>query len=277
MARGVRADDDDVWTRDVRRGTPWRGVGSRGVPTARTIATRPSSCRARRSRSAQMTTCHCAPRIRMGTALPRSTSCIATSAWVSSRARTRRWGQSSRRVGQDHMAWPSRRNIPFDDAGRCNRERDAGIGRHDHPQRQNAGRIRAMERKSSPMSGSRRRCRSRPRRRSSARRSLARRPGRPPRTQPWRVQASTGVRGAWTHATAAFEWRFIGQFDDDRNTPSFELDRRRGGRSGGAWRKRRAELFALENAFDAEQEVEVTPPLTIGLPRTFRAGVRWHR
>ena len=93
-----------------------------------------------------------------------------------------------------------------------------------------------------------------------------------------RVQASTGVRGAWTHATAAFEWRFIGrQFDDDRNTPSFELDRSSVVDLKGAWRPRRSfELFAaLENAFDAEQEVGRTPLLTIGLPRTFRAGVRW--
>lgn len=93
-----------------------------------------------------------------------------------------------------------------------------------------------------------------------------------------RVQTSAGLRGAWTHATAAFEWRFIGrQFDDDRNTPSFELDRSSVVDLKGAWRARRGfELFAaLENAFDAEQDVGKTPLRTIGLPRTFRAGVRW--
>jgi outer membrane receptor protein involved in Fe transport len=93
-----------------------------------------------------------------------------------------------------------------------------------------------------------------------------------------RVQASAGFRGAWTHATAALEWRFIGhQFDDDRNTPSLELDRSSIVDLKGAWRARRGfELFAaLENAFDADQDVGKTPLRTIGLPRTFRAGVRW--
>jgi outer membrane receptor protein involved in Fe transport len=93
-----------------------------------------------------------------------------------------------------------------------------------------------------------------------------------------RAQASAGVRGAWTHATAALEWRFIGrQFDDDRNTPAFELDRSSMVDLMASWRARRGfELFAaLENAFDVEQDVGKTPIRTIGLPRTFRAGVRW--
>jgi len=91
-----------------------------------------------------------------------------------------------------------------------------------------------------------------------------------------RVQASAGFRGAWTRATAALEWRFIGrQFDDDRNT--FELDRSSVMDLKAAWRARRGvELFAaVENALDEEQDVGRTPLRTIGLPRTFRAGVRW--
>jgi len=93
-----------------------------------------------------------------------------------------------------------------------------------------------------------------------------------------RVQASVGVRGSWPRASAALEWRVIGaQFDDDRNTPEFELDRSSVVDAKGAWRLRRGlELFAaLENVFDAEQDVGRTPLRTIGLPRTFRVGVRW--
>jgi outer membrane receptor protein involved in Fe transport len=93
-----------------------------------------------------------------------------------------------------------------------------------------------------------------------------------------RVQASAGFRGTWPSVTAALEWRFIGrQFDDDRNTPDLLLDRSSVADMKVAWRARRGvELFAaVENAFDEEQEVGRTPLVTIGLPRTFRAGVRW--
>ena len=92
------------------------------------------------------------------------------------------------------------------------------------------------------------------------------------------LQASFGMRGQWTRATAAIEWRVIGaQFDDDRNTPAFELERSSMVDAKAAWRLRRGlDLFAaLENAFDAEQDVGRTPLRTIGLPRTFRAGIRW--
>lgn len=91
-----------------------------------------------------------------------------------------------------------------------------------------------------------------------------------------RVQASAGFRGAWTRATAALEWRFIGrQFDDDRN--AFVLDRSSVIDLKAGWRARPGvELFAaVENAFDEEQDVGRTPLRTIGLPRTVRAGVRW--
>lgn len=93
-----------------------------------------------------------------------------------------------------------------------------------------------------------------------------------------RTQASFGVRGAWPRATAALEWRVIGpQFDDDRNTPEFELATSSMVDARAAWRVRRGlELFAaVENAFDAEQDVGRTPLRTIGLPRTVRAGIRW--
>jgi outer membrane receptor protein involved in Fe transport len=93
-----------------------------------------------------------------------------------------------------------------------------------------------------------------------------------------RVQAAAGFRGTWPRATAALEWRFIGrQFDDDRNTPELLLDRSSVADVKVAWRARRGiELFAaVENAFDEEQEVGRTPLVTIGLPRTFRAGIRW--
>jgi outer membrane receptor protein involved in Fe transport len=91
-----------------------------------------------------------------------------------------------------------------------------------------------------------------------------------------RMQASAGFRGTWPHLTAAVEWRFIGhQYDDDRN--AFLLDRSSMADLKVAWRARRGfELFAaLENAFDEEQDVGRTPIRTIGLPRTFRAGIRW--
>jgi outer membrane receptor protein involved in Fe transport len=91
-----------------------------------------------------------------------------------------------------------------------------------------------------------------------------------------RVQASAGFRGTWPRLTAAVEWRFIGhQYDDDRN--AFLLDRSSMADLKAAWRAGRGlELFAaLENAFDEEQDVGRTPIRTIGLPRTFRAGLRW--
>jgi outer membrane receptor protein involved in Fe transport len=94
-----------------------------------------------------------------------------------------------------------------------------------------------------------------------------------------RVQASVGFRGSWPRASAAVEWRVIGrQFDDDRNTPEFLLDRSSIADMKVAWRAARGvELFAaVENAFDEAQEVGRTPLVTLGLPRTFRAGVRWN-
>jgi outer membrane receptor protein involved in Fe transport len=91
-----------------------------------------------------------------------------------------------------------------------------------------------------------------------------------------RVGASAGFRGTWPRLAAAVEWRFIGhQYDDDRN--AFLLDRSSMTDLKAAWRAGRGlELFAaVENAFDAEQDVGRTPIRTIGLPRTFRAGLRW--
>jgi outer membrane receptor protein involved in Fe transport len=92
------------------------------------------------------------------------------------------------------------------------------------------------------------------------------------------VHTAIGIRGVWPRASFGTEWRFIGeQFDDDRNEfplgESSTFDVRAG------WRLRRSiELFAaLENAFDAEQDVGRTPLRTIGLPRTFRVGVRMAR
>ena len=93
-----------------------------------------------------------------------------------------------------------------------------------------------------------------------------------------RVQASAGFRGTWPRLVAAVEWRFIGhQYDDDRN--EFLLDRSSIADLKAAWRAGRGlELFAaVENAFDEEQDVGRTPLRTIGLPRTFRAGIRWER
>lgn len=91
-----------------------------------------------------------------------------------------------------------------------------------------------------------------------------------------RVQASAGFRGTWPRLIAAVEWRFIGhQFDDDRN--AFALDRSSIADLKAAWRAGRGiEVFAaIENAFDEEQDVGRTPLRTIGLPRTFRVGIRW--
>jgi outer membrane receptor protein involved in Fe transport len=91
-----------------------------------------------------------------------------------------------------------------------------------------------------------------------------------------RVYASAGFRGAWPRAAAAVEWRFMGeQYDDDRN--QFVLKRSSMVDLKGSWRARWGfEVFAaLENTFDEEQDVGRTPLRTIGLPRTFRAGIRW--
>jgi outer membrane receptor protein involved in Fe transport len=90
-----------------------------------------------------------------------------------------------------------------------------------------------------------------------------------------RAQVALGARGTWTRFTAGGEWRYIGrQFDDDRN--EFPLNRASmlDGRVG--WLPMHGvEVFAaLENAFDEEMDVGRTPIRTIGLPRTFRAGVR---
>ncbi len=93
-----------------------------------------------------------------------------------------------------------------------------------------------------------------------------------------RAQGSLGVRANWSRGGGALEWRVIGrQFDDDRNTPEFELHRSGIVDVRGVFRAARGvELFvAVENAFDAEQDVGRTPPRTIGLPRTARAGVRF--
>lgn len=90
-----------------------------------------------------------------------------------------------------------------------------------------------------------------------------------------RVQASAGARASWPAASVAAEWRFTSaQFDDDRN--QFALARAGMVNARAAWRPRRGvELFiAVENAFDAEQDVGRTPLRTIGLPRTARAGLR---
>jgi outer membrane receptor protein involved in Fe transport len=90
-----------------------------------------------------------------------------------------------------------------------------------------------------------------------------------------RVHASAGLRATMAALTASADWRYISrQFDDDRNQfalgPSSMIDGR------VAWRARRGvEVFAaVENAFDEQQDVGRTPLRTIGLPRTFRTGVR---
>jgi outer membrane receptor protein involved in Fe transport len=91
-----------------------------------------------------------------------------------------------------------------------------------------------------------------------------------------RWQASGGVIGTWRYASAALDWRFIGQqFDDDRNQFSLDASNTVNARVG--WRPRMTiEIFAgLENAFDEEQDVGRTPIRTIGLPRTARIGLRW--
>ena len=91
-----------------------------------------------------------------------------------------------------------------------------------------------------------------------------------------RLHTSVGVRTIWSAVTAAAEWRYISrQFDDDRNQFPLEPSAMVDGRI--AWRLRPSvELFAaLENALDAEQDVGRTPLRTIGLPRTFRSGVRF--
>ncbi|HEV3486598.1 MAG TPA: TonB-dependent receptor, partial [Vicinamibacterales bacterium] len=90
-----------------------------------------------------------------------------------------------------------------------------------------------------------------------------------------RVHASTGVRATSGALAASVEWRYISrQFDDDRNQFALEPSSMVDGRLG--WRVRRGiELFAaVENVFDEEQDVGRTPLRTIGLPRTFRSGVR---
>jgi outer membrane receptor protein involved in Fe transport len=90
-----------------------------------------------------------------------------------------------------------------------------------------------------------------------------------------RVHASTGVRVTTRWLSASADWRYISrQYDDDRNQFPLEPSSMVDGRVG--WRVRRGvELFAaVENVFDDEQDVGRTPLRTIGLPRTFRSGVR---
>jgi outer membrane receptor protein involved in Fe transport len=90
-----------------------------------------------------------------------------------------------------------------------------------------------------------------------------------------RVHAAAGMRATMDRVTASAEWRYISrQFDDDRNEFALEPSSMVDGRI--AWRVRRGvELFAaMENAFDEEQDVGRTPLRTIGVPRTFRSGVR---
>ena len=90
-----------------------------------------------------------------------------------------------------------------------------------------------------------------------------------------RLHASSGVRATWSAVALSADWRYIGrQFDDDRNQFALEPSSMVDGRF--AWRVRRGvELFlAVENAFDEEQDVGRTPLRTIGLPRTFRSGIR---
>jgi outer membrane receptor protein involved in Fe transport len=90
-----------------------------------------------------------------------------------------------------------------------------------------------------------------------------------------RLHASGGLRATWAAVAVSADWRYISrQFDDDRNQLALEPSTAVDGRL--AWRVRRGvELFAaVENAFDEEQDVGRTPLRTIGLPRTFRTGVR---
>ena len=90
-----------------------------------------------------------------------------------------------------------------------------------------------------------------------------------------RLHASGGLRATWLPIAFSADWRYVSrQFDDDRNQFALEPSAVVDGRV--AWRPRRGlELFAaLENALDEEQDVGRTPLRTIGLPRTFRAGVR---
>ncbi len=90
-----------------------------------------------------------------------------------------------------------------------------------------------------------------------------------------RHQHALGASGDLGHLRFSADWRLVGsQFDDDRNVFALErssmLDARVGWRLG-----RRAEVFvAMENALNEEQEVGRTPLLTLGVPRTTRAGVR---
>ena len=90
-----------------------------------------------------------------------------------------------------------------------------------------------------------------------------------------RAHAAAGLRATWAAVAISADWRYISrQFDDDRNQFALEPSSMVDGRI--AWRVRRqVELFAaLENAFDEEQDVGRTPLRTIGVPRTFRLGVR---
>ena len=66
------------------------------------------------------------------------------------------------------------------------------------------------------------------------------------------------------------------QYDDDQNTPAFELQPVRDRRSVGvaAVRALVQGFFAVENLFDEDYDTGRTPLRTIGWPRTIRAGVR---
>lgn len=90
-----------------------------------------------------------------------------------------------------------------------------------------------------------------------------------------RFQASAGLRSSWSRASAAFDWRYVSsQWDDDRNR--FRLDAASIADARVGWLPRRGiEVFAaVENVFDAEQDVGRTPVRTVGLPRTARVGLR---
>jgi outer membrane receptor protein involved in Fe transport len=89
-----------------------------------------------------------------------------------------------------------------------------------------------------------------------------------------RWQAGTAATYAAAAGTATVEWRSAGaQFDDDRN--QFVLG---SGHLLNAYVSARAgalhPFVAIENVLDAEIDVGRTPVRTLGLPRTWRAGLR---
>jgi outer membrane receptor protein involved in Fe transport len=86
---------------------------------------------------------------------------------------------------------------------------------------------------------------------------------------------AVGARFTRGRFRASGEWRFIGrQFDDDRNAFALEESAMTDARAGWMVTPRIEVFGAIENAFDAEQDVGRTPLRTIGLPRTSRVGLR---